>query len=174
VNGCVFHGCPMCMGSSTKNTFPSDGRTPADRQINTLERTERLKKAGYEVEEIYEHNVHRFFERETALMERVDQLEMLAVSKLDPNDCLKGGMTLPVSAYRESSPTEVLRLMDFHSMYPAVQAYFAYPKGRPVVYMYPDVPPIKDLFGVVKLKILPPKKLFMPPLACVINGRLVG
>jgi hypothetical protein len=51
--------------------------------------------------------------------------------------------------------------------------YLRYPLGHPKVYQGADCPPIRDIFGLILCKILPPDNLYMPILPATINNKLV-
>jgi len=160
-------------GNNNRRYYP-DGSTPAERRLRTAERTRRLRDAGYTVHEIYEHSVRPFFARNPELMKRVDQQPWLKNPKLDCENALRGGMTLPVCLYYECGADETIELYDYKSNYPFCQAKFAYPIGAPIVYIAPNVPPIEKLFGLLYCTILPPENLHVPPLAANYHKKLLG
>jgi hypothetical protein len=54
-----------------------------------------------------------------------------------------------------------------------VQAYGRFPVGEPVVQLGDEILPLGTLFGFLSCDILPPRKMFLPPLASVVNGKLM-
>jgi len=112
INGCSFHGCLKETGSGTRSMY-NDGTTPAFRRLRTAERTKRLEDAGFEVHEVWEHEIYPFFKQNAELMRRVDNLSWMKISKLDHNEALRGGLTLPLYHYYECKEDEEILLYDF-------------------------------------------------------------
>jgi hypothetical protein len=65
-----------------------------------------------------------------------------------------------------------MKYIDFTSLYPWAQKYCAYPVGHPV-YITENFGPLKDYFGLIKCKILPPRKLFDPVLPARYTDKLI-
>ena len=58
------------------------------------------------------------------------------------------------------------------SLYPAVNKYDKYPVGHPSV-ICSNFKDIQQYFGLVKVKITPPRNLYHPVLSCQINKKLM-
>ena len=57
------------------------------------------------------------------------------------------------------------------SLYPFVLKQKRFPVGHPVV-VFENFKPLDEYFGIAKVKILPPRKLYHPVLPYVSNGKL--
>ena len=57
------------------------------------------------------------------------------------------------------------------SLYPSVLKYYPFPKGHPVI-ITKDFKPVDEYFGIIKCKVLPPRKLNHPVLPRTSQGKL--
>jgi hypothetical protein len=96
------------------------------------------------------------------------------IEPLRPHDALKGGRTNAIKLYHKCGPNEKIMYIDFTSLYPAVQKQQLYPIGHPDI-IHSDFGQfyIGKYFGLIKLSILPPRKLFLPVLPATIDGKLL-
>ena len=62
--------------------------------------------------------------------------------------------------------------VDFTSLYPTVHKYDQYPIGHPEI-ITTNFQALENYFGIVKLSILPPKKLYHPVFPYRSNGKLM-
>ena len=79
---------------------------------------------------------------------------------LNPRDAFYGGRT---NASKLKVQNKLLRYIDVCSLYPTVQYFDNYPVGHPEKISKPEKYN-KDWYGLIKCKILAPKKLYHPVL----------
>ena len=90
------------------------------------------------------------------------------VTPLEPRDAFYGGRTNASKLYFEGEAIYV----DYTSLYPDHNKNEQYPLGHPIIITqnFSDVSTYK---GLIKLKILPPRKLYHPVLPFKCNGKLM-
>lgn len=155
-HGCLFHGSIK----KEKMVF-TYGRH--------LERIKYIKANVPELIEIWECEYD-------AMMKDVD-MKTFANSlefreRIDPRDALFGGRTNASKLYYKIKPNERILHYDFTSLYPSVQKYCRFPIGHPKI-ITENFEDIERYFGLIKCRILPPKKLFFPVLPCRSHNKLV-
>lgn len=74
--------------------------------------------------------------------------------------------------YYKAKVCELIKYVDVCSLYPTVNKKLDYPVGVPTILTKDFDPDIKDYFGFVKCKVLPPRGLYYPVLQCKSNGKL--
>ena len=74
--------------------------------------------------------------------------------------------------YSKVQGEEKIQYIDFTSLYPTVNKYDKYPVGHPTV-IYHDFMDISEYFGLAKVKVLPPRKLYHPVLSYTFKGKLL-
>ena len=74
--------------------------------------------------------------------------------------------------YKKCYTDETIDYRDFTSLYPAVQKYDKFPVGHPKI-ITDNFDDIMNYFGLIKCKILPPRKLYIPVLPLRINYKLI-
>ena len=72
--------------------------------------------------------------------------------------------------YYKCKNSEKIKYIDYTSLYPFVQKYGIYPEGHPTVIT--ENFSNKKYFGLIKCKIIPPRKLYHPVLPAKINNKL--
>ena len=89
---------------------------------------------------------------------------------IDKRDAFYGGRTETIQLYN-NLPNLKGKYVDFCSLYPTVNKFCEYPKGHPItlnnisIEDYLNKINTKDrYFGIIKCRILPPKKLYHPVL----------
>jgi len=88
-------------------------------------------------------------------------------------ESLFGGRTKAFKFHHTASSTEHIRYVDVTSMYPYVLKRNLFPVGHPIKITRNFDFSLKNVFGFVKCKILPPKKLFFPVLPMKLNNKLL-
>ena len=76
-----------------------------------------------------------------------------------PRESLSGGHTMAFRLYYKCKNSEKIKYIDYTSLYPFVQKYGIYPEGHPTVIT--ENFSNKKYFGLIKCKIIPPRKLFI-------------
>jgi len=157
--GCVWHGCRAC--------YPV-GRRPTQRSMpdleiryqHTIKREEILRKQGYELVTIWGCE-HARLKQSTP--EAFENLETYS-EPLQPRDAFFGGRTTPFKLLYDVKGTEKIMYKDFTSLYPYINKTATYPVSHPDVYVNDDCPNVRDVLGLVKCVVLPPRSLYLPVL----------
>ncbi len=90
-----------------------------------------------------------------------------------PREALQGGRVNAIKLYYEAPEGEHIAYLDVTSLYPYVNMYCDFPVGPPEI-IKSKFKNISTYFGLCKLKILPPRQLFLPVLGMKTStGRLV-
>jgi len=190
-NGCYFHGCPKCYPNLRSETMVGN-KSLARRFQDTLAKESMLQKLGFCVESIWscDFSQQLLFNRQWKKWAQEIQLE----SPLNLRDCYYGGRTNALVLDKKVDA----KLLDFCSLYPAQMKYQRYPCGHPerlaqnipapfTVTCYAQSPLMCPVlgrfcpgthvmlpyFGVMKVKILPPKRLYHPVLPFRCQGKLM-
>lgn len=95
-----------------------------------------------------------------------------APERLKPRDSLFGGRTNAYKLYHKTVDGEKIRYVDFTSLYPYCQARKSYPIGHPEI-IFSDFENLENYYGLVKVKMLPPRKLLYPVLPIRSSGKLM-
>jgi hypothetical protein len=94
---------------------------------------------------------------------------------LTPKEAFSGGRTEIFTLYKNADEDEDIQYSDIVSLYPYLMSVKPLPVYHPDILFGANVPQtIENIFGLVKLKILPPDDLFIPVLGIhTTNGKLV-
>ena len=153
-HGCFWHGCQKCYNEGSINNVNQEEM--GDLYEKTKERSNRIKEAGYNLEEMWECKWTKSSEYKNSVKPEI-------VEPLNPRDAFFGGRTNTFKLWAKSSKKKKMRYADVCSLYPTVQYYDFYPVGHPEKYIKPKSYD-ENWFGIIKCKILPPKKLYHPVL----------
>ena len=169
--GCLWHACPKCYPNKRdlKHAIMPD-RTPNEAYRATQEKTRRLREAGYTVIEMWECEWTAMVREDPGVKAFVNELE--SVDPLEPRDAFFGGRTGAVSLYAKAEGEEQIHYMDVTSLYPWVNKNAVYPLDHPNIITQPTLEEFPHYFGLAKVDILPPKKLFHPVLPMRSGGKL--
>lgn len=84
---------------------------------------------------------------------------------INPRDAFFGGSSNAIKLYQKAKSNDVIRYVDVCSLYPYVNKYGKYPVGHPIVitesFLRVDNES-RPYEGLMKIDILPPRKLFHP------------
>ena len=168
--GCLWHGCPRCYPHKRdmRHAIMPD-KSPNEAHRATLEKIRRLEEKCA-VESIWECDWSRKKQEDAGVRRFVEQLVM--VDPLEPRDAFFGGRTGAVALHHHVSPGEKIYYVDVTSLYPWVNKTCEYPLGNPIIIFNPTVEEFPDYFGLAKVTILPPSKLFHPVLPVRSGGKL--
>ncbi|KAL0151605.1 hypothetical protein M9458_053088 [Cirrhinus mrigala] len=92
--------------------------------------------------------------------------------RLNPRDALFGGRTNAFKLYHKAAEGEVIRYVDFTSLYPFCQATKCFPIGHPQI-IFKDFGNLENYYGLIKATVLPPRKLLHPTLPVRLSGKLI-
>ena len=155
--GCFWHGCPNCYKPNIVNS--KNQMEMGTLNAQAIEKRENIKSAGYNHIETYEcqltknkdfQNFAKYFEQEV-------------VEPLNRRDSFYGGRTNATKLLYNFKENECGRYVDFCSLYPTVQYYKKYPICHPVKIHNPKKY-CKSWYGLIKCKVLAPRKLYHPVL----------
>jgi len=166
-HGCYYHGCPKCF---TPETFNQVSQTTM-RSIYQRHcfRINYIKSHCKQLIEIWECEFDKIGD---PLLEEIINSQ-ISLSPLIPRHALFGGRTNALRLYHHIQPNEKIRYYDFTSLYPYVQKYCRYPIGHPTIITENFDTDINKYYGLIKCKIIPPRKLYLPVLPSKINKKLV-
>ena len=187
--GCWFHGCPACYPRD-RDRLMIMNKTMNRRHAETLERARKIREMGY--------TLHEMWSCDFSLMSNMygdlgDFLRDLDLPKtIDAREAYFGGRTNAIKLHQTFTRDFPGCYFDFCSLYPDVLKYNRYPIGHPdrmtdafpAPVSYPctgNCPyhPCRGThvylpyFGLMKLRILPPRNLLFPVLPLKINGKLM-
>ncbi|XP_055370498.1 uncharacterized protein LOC114869276 isoform X2 [Betta splendens] len=158
--GCFYHGCLECFTGSRVHALT--GKTFERMHVETQERlTELRSEYGLRVITMKEHNwdlLKKSHQGVKAFLKAYKAPEPLA-----PRDALYAGRTCPVTLRYSAGEDEVVRYVDFTSLYPYVNYTCPYSLGHPEI-IFRDFQPLESYFGLIKATLYPPRGLFFPVL----------
>jgi hypothetical protein len=170
MNGCLWHGCPDCYSPSSYN--PLTCTTFASLKHQQEKKVGYLMKhmPGYKIVEMWEHTWTAAKLTDPELREWLTTQEI--VDSINVRDCLYGGRTNALRLHYKCKPDEQIKYFDITSLYPSVQKYKRYPVGHPRI-IVDNFDSLANYFGIIKCKVLPPRKLYLPVLPLRSNNKLV-
>jgi len=169
--GCTFHACPKCHPyRRNKSRFCHPDRTCEEVYEATLKNVEALKAAGYKV--IVKWECEYMAEKTTNAALSTFLQSYQTVPPLDPRDAFFGGRTEAITLYAKAAPGDQISYIDFCSLYPSINKYGIYPTGFPQIIYQPEDQNISHYFGIAKVSILAPDKLYLPVLPVRQHGKL--
>ena len=166
--GCFWHGCPKCFSRTTVN--PVNAKTMEDLHNEVLDREIILKKEGLQTRFIWECEWEQMVANQAQVRNFVDNLHV--VSPLEPRDAFFGGRTEAFTLYAESNEAEKIKYYDVTSLYPFINKTGKYVVGHPTV-ITENFKELDTYEGLIKCKVVPPRKLFLPVLPQKINNKLM-
>ena len=167
-HGDFWHGNTKRFSRSTVN--PVNHQTMGELFDRTLEKKKYLEDQGYTYKSIWESDFDMECQENPHMKAYINQLNI--ITRLEPRDAFFGGRTEAYTLYKETSDNEEIDYYDVTSLYPWVNKTGKIPVGHPEIITenFNDL----DLYeGIVKCKVLPPKRLFHPVLPCKMNGKLL-
>lgn len=166
--GCLYHGCRACYHDNNIKV-PKTNETRDVLFLRTRRRENILRGLGYRLITIWEHDFREQIEKSTELQQFLLTLDI--EGHINLRQSFFGGRTNACRLYYAAADDEIIRYLDFTSLYPYVNKYKRYPIGHPEI-IVKDFADISTYFGIAKIKILPPKQLYHPVLPVVSNGKL--
>ncbi|XP_048775446.2 uncharacterized protein LOC125680045 [Ostrea edulis] len=166
--GCYWHGCPTCYPNLLTETHPHRvQQTYQSLYEQTLKRAAALEQQGYTVVSIWEHVFDRQVKNNPELQTFLRDLDIQ--DPLNPRDALYGGRTNATRLYCEEGD---MRYVDVCSLYPYVLKYRAFPIDHPQV-ITSDFADVREYFGLIRCRVLPPRGLYHPVLPYKTGGKLL-
>ncbi|XP_060588537.1 uncharacterized protein LOC132743952 [Ruditapes philippinarum] len=167
-HGDFWHGCPKCFSKSTINRV--NGLSMSELYTNTLDKQKYLESAGYIYECIWECDFRKKLESNPIMKKYIESLEI--VPPLEPRDAFHGGRTEAFKMYAESTADTHIKYFDVTSLYPFINKTGKVPLGHPNI-ITENFENLSNYEGLIKCKILPPRKLYIPVLPTKCNGKLM-
>lgn len=168
-HGCLYHGCKVCFKNRDAVLIPNSDQTASELFALTKQKEKRLRELGLKVVSIWEHEFDALLVTDIEARAFIENLEV--VDRLDPRESLMGGRTNGCVLYKRTRRDEKIKYVDFTSLYPFVNKTCRYPVGHPEIITC-DFGDIDSYFGLAKVKILPPRRLFHPVLGYREGGKL--
>ena len=169
-HGCFCHGCSKCYPVRDEKHLRLCDRTMRDVYEKTQAKITALLGKGYNVLEMWECQWSQLKQTQPDVQTYVDSLQF--VEPLNPRDAFCGGRTNAVKLYHRATPDQKIHYIDYTSLYPWVNKTCVYPKGHPVFISQPGHTDIRDYFGIVQCRVLPPRGLYHPVLPHRHGGKL--
>ncbi|KAK3751008.1 hypothetical protein QZH41_020166 [Actinostola sp. cb2023] len=170
-HGCFWHACNICFPNA-QMFHPKLRQKMGDIRNDTAHRTQRMREWGFKVVEMWEH--------EWDGMQSADNDDtfpewMKHQEPLNPREGLFGGRTNALKLYFKCPEGSRVDYVDFTSLYPSVMlSGGAYPVGHPTLIRRDFQTPLTDqYYGLNKVKVLPPRHLYIPVLPAHIQKKLM-
>ena len=167
-HGCVYHGCPKCFSPRTYNQVKQESMQVT--QQRHRERIEFIKQKVSRLEEIWECEWDELVKTDAKV--RAFVLEQDLRDGLSPRDALFGGRTNAAKLYHLASEAERIEYIDVCSLYPYVMIANEYPIGHPRI-ITENFDDLRNYFGLVSCRVLPPRKLYFPVLPLKMHNKLL-
>ncbi|XP_076840662.1 uncharacterized protein LOC143485207 isoform X1 [Brachyhypopomus gauderio] len=168
--GCFYHGCSKCFAPHVQHPLYKDMSYGEVRE-RTQDRIQYLKHT-------HKVQVTVLWEHEWLVMRKSDDVVKCFLKsfdipeRLNPRDALFGGRTNALHLHYVAQPGEKIEYYDFTSLYPFVNKTKTYPVGHPTI-IFKDFEPLENYFGIFRIKVLPPRGLWMPVLPFRVGGKLL-
>jgi hypothetical protein len=171
--GCWFHACDICFKQTTFNKTMQMTMSSVRRLHNIrMEKLRNMTHKGQPIKiiSVWEHT----FDKEIQNNEKVRQFfsTYQLVEPLNPRDSFYGGRTECFCRYFKAASHQKIRYIDFTSVYPYIQKNLPLPVGHPEI-ITKDFKSLDEYFGLIKIKVLAPRKLFVPVLPIRSEWRLL-
>jgi len=172
-HGCFYHGCLLCYTETTFNTCKQMFQHSVN--LRHKDRINFIKKnmPNYRLVEIWEHEWDEMVKNNLELKTFLSHNDI--VSPLNPREALFGGRTNALKLYHKCNQeiNEQICYNDYTSLYPFIEKYGKFPIGHPQILTENLDYSKNKYFGIIKCKILPPRKLYIPVLPARINNKLI-
>lgn len=166
-HGCFWHGCPKCFDPNRINN--KNQKEMKDLYIKTQERNDKIREK-YNLIEIWECDWTMVKKNDRNIKDFIRNWNREIITPLNPRDALFGGRTNATKLLYDcknvpqlDKKTHKIRYIDVCSLYPTVMFYDYYPVGHPIKKFNPKKYN-PDWYGLIKCKVLPPRKLYHPVL----------
>ncbi len=169
--GCYYHGCPRCF---TQGSFNKQRQllqsTIYKKHVDRIKNLKEKNKDHVFIE-MWECDFNKLKKESPELRSFLISDKCDILDRLDPRDSLFGGRTNAIKMYHKVEPNEEILYVDFRSLYPYCQKYGIFPVGQPKI-ITENFDDVTKYFGLIKCKVLAPRKLFFPVLPAKINNKL--
>jgi len=139
--------------------------TLENRYEETRAKLQKIENAGYKFDSIWGCKFRKTLIEYPGLENEHCSHPYVKNSRINIRDVLYGGRTEVTKTYYRVEEGEKIHYVDVNSLYPYISKYGKFPLGDSNVYVGADCPPdCLDREGIIKCKLLPPRKLYHPVL----------
>ena len=171
-HGCEFDGCKKCKPNNRHvKAFRHPDRTVHEMFKATKKKIKLIEEACYKVVETWECHFKKELKTNEDLKNMVT--DMAWCTPLDPRERFYGGRTGLCACYYETKEGEKIAYNDVTSLYPFINKHGTYPAGNPTIMVNPVNQNIHEYFGLAKVGVLAPEKLFHPVLPVRIKRKVM-
>ena len=164
-HGCYYHGCPKCYDHQ-KDKYAKL------RYEKTLEKANLMKGCCKQYVEMWECE-YRKLETTPLFKEFSPNFKTKVIKKCHPIQAFFGGLVDAATKHYKCQPGEIIRYVDFTSLYPWVNKYCEYPIGEEIYCKGDQIQEEwSNYFGIVQCKVLAPPQLLFPILPVKHNHKL--
>ncbi|KAF4524515.1 hypothetical protein B566_EDAN011526 [Ephemera danica] len=171
---CYYHACRKCFNLNNAKLNVDKYDTLPLRRERTDAITKTLKGLGYVLVEKWECQFVQELKTNPELQAYLANHPMITQLPLDPRDAYFGGRTECFKIYHEATqPGERMDYLDFVSLYPTILMFHPSPVGHAKIHLGPRFPDIKNMHGMIKCVVLPPRDLYIPLLPLRLHNKLL-
>lgn len=172
-DGCYYHGCPCTpahFGETGTNTFEMYSK----RRDDTLAKHRKIQDAGFKLTVMRECDFTKEMKRNPALNELLETM-VSGDSPLDPRDAFYGGRTNANILYYKSDGKSKMHYYDINSLYPYINLTSPCVVSHPKLHVGRDCMkvPWQNMHGLMKVTVLPPRRLRFPVLPFRLHKKLL-
>lgn len=174
-DGCYWHGCVTCYpayfsGVETNREFEK----LRHRRDDTIAKHRKIREAEYNLVVMRECDFQREIEECPAMNELLETMVVDDIP-LNPRDAFYGGRTNASNLYFKSVGVTKMHYFDVCSLYPMVNAKRKVPIAHPKVHFGEACLklPWQNMDGLMKVTILPPRRLRHPVLPYKLHNKLL-
>ena len=161
-HGCFYHGCITHFPNRLQKHLYHEGKTMGEVREGTTDKIQQIRDLGYHMTEMWECQWNALKKIDPEVQTFVEDLHI--DSPLNPRDAFFGGCTNATTLHFKAEPHQQIRYVDITSLYPWVNKNGMYPSGNPTFIDQPGHTDIRQYFGFIKCKVLPPYELYHPVL----------
>jgi hypothetical protein len=167
-HGDFWHGNPDMFSADTIN--PVNQTTMGELYQRTMKKKKFIEEQGYTYRLMWESEFDRLTREDVLLKTFLEGLDI--VTPLQPRDAFYGGRTEAFTLFKEASEGEDISYYDFTSLYPYINKNGKVPLGHPEI-ITENFQDLSCYEGLIKCKVVPPRKLYLPVLPCRVNDKLL-
>ena len=154
--GDLYYGFPVCY-TDRKQINPFNGMTMSEMYERTFNCLAEIKKKGYNVEYIWEHEFDAKIKNDKEYKKVIESLH--PYDPIDPREAISGGRCNAINiAYDVTkNSNKEIKFIDICSLYPYVCKHKSYPVGQPKILTTEniDMNNIRQCEGIIRCKVLP-------------------
>uniref|UniRef100_A0A914KZ40 DNA-directed DNA polymerase n=3 Tax=Meloidogyne TaxID=189290 RepID=A0A914KZ40_MELIC len=166
VNGCVWHGCPVCFPN--ENTIMPSGKTAGYLREHDKKRMDFILSQIERVDVYWECQIMSMLKRDYEMKRKFDNY--IDDGPINIRSCFYGGRTGPLKLFHKAKPGEKISYYDVTSLYPFINMTTKYPVGHPKVHIFNKnvnwTSPRDNIFelAILKVFVIPPHNIDIPVL----------